>query len=550
MILPPPNPDLRACVVVPARDEEALILDCLRVLAEQRDIRPEEYEVLLVLDRCRDKTGSLAQEFAAKHTHLALRFLEGPGKGAGQARRVGMEAACERLMSLERPGGLIASTDADTVVAPDWLAAQLEVARRGARAIGGRIHLLDSGDGAPRDATKWRDQRGHLRHLDLLSSSHTDRAEDGTGIEHWQFSGASLALTAETYREIGGLEPRAALEDEYLERVLRQRGIHIERPLSVQVHTSARLVGRARRGLARDLALASWTRRNSYDTHDFDRELPLAAIRLSVSLILPVRDNSDLTRDRLRSLRVSELVDEVIAVHGADNASFPQYEANIYDSSQLIPGFGPARGIGDLMWRGLSVARGEIVVFADLETLDANGQRIASMVAPLLEREEIHLVKCVSTEPRDPLTELLALPVLNLHLPELAGIVDPLSNEFSARRSLLTDLPFPVGPAAGISVLLDTARLLGIDAIAQTMVESDVSRPTADAEAAYAVLTAITSRLPGESIEALAPGPLFLPTPDGLESFSIAVEERPPLESLSLPAPGREPLATPHPSPR
>ncbi len=44
-------------------------------------------------------------------------------------------------------------------------------------------------------------------------------------VKHWQFSGASLALTAATCEEIGGLEPRAALEDEYLERALSMRGV-------------------------------------------------------------------------------------------------------------------------------------------------------------------------------------------------------------------------------------------------------------------------------------------------------------------------------------
>lgn len=546
MTLPNPNTGLRACVVVPARDEETLIIDCLRALVGQRNIHPEEYEVLLVLDQCRDETGPLAREFALEYPSLALLFLEGPGEGAGQARRMGMETAYERLMSLERPEGLIASTDADTIVASDWLATQLEVAERGARAIGGRIHLLDAGDEVSLDVAKWRDQRGRLRHLDLLSASR----QDESGIEHWQFSGASLTLTAEAYNEIGGLEPRAALEDEYLERVLRQRGIHIERPLSVQVHTSARLVGRARRGLARDLALASWTRRNTYDAHDFDHEPLRTGPRPSVSIVLPLHDGSDLTRDTLRSLRDSGLVDEVIVVRGSESAGISLHGANIYDSSQLIPEFGPARGIGDLMWRGLSVASGEIVVFADPETLDLDGRRIASLIAPFQDREDLQLVKCASGRSRAPLTELLALPMLNLHLPELAGIISPLSNEFAAHRSVLTRLPFPVGPAAGVSSLLDIARLVGIEAVAQTMVEGAVSTPPADTEAAYAVLTAITSRLPGgESIEALAPGPLFLPTPNGLESFSIAVEERPPLESLNLSARGSEDLATPHVSP-
>ena len=53
---------------------------------------------------------------------------------------------------------------------------------------------------------------------------------------------------------VGGLEPLTALEDEGLERVLRERGIPMERLLSVHVTTSPRLEGRARRGLAYDLS--------------------------------------------------------------------------------------------------------------------------------------------------------------------------------------------------------------------------------------------------------------------------------------------------------
>ena len=72
--------------------------------------------------------------------------------------------------------------------------------------------------------------------------------------EHWQFSGASLALRAEVYRKIGGLEPLADLEDEHLEAVLSDHDIPIERLLSVRVTTSPRLTGRATRGLSHDLS--------------------------------------------------------------------------------------------------------------------------------------------------------------------------------------------------------------------------------------------------------------------------------------------------------
>jgi glucosyl-3-phosphoglycerate synthase len=239
-----------ACVVVPARDEEELIAACLRALATQTRVEPHEYEVLLVLDRCTDASGERAKEVADAHPRLRLHSLEGPGLGSGHARRAGMEAACGRLMGLGRTEGLIASTDADTVVARDWLSAQLDAAERGARAIGGRIEL---GEGSlSQSVVRWHAERGRTRHQEILA----DPGRVGAA-EHWQFSGASLALTAETYAQVGGLEPRATLEDERLEQVLREQNVPIERLLSVRATTSSRLMGRASQGLAHDLAAAA-----------------------------------------------------------------------------------------------------------------------------------------------------------------------------------------------------------------------------------------------------------------------------------------------------
>ncbi len=248
MTLPAPSPDLRACVVVPARDEEELVSACLQALAAQEDVGHQEYEVLLVLDACADSTEARALEVATVNPALRLYFLDGPGIGSGHARRVGMDAACARLNSSGRPDGLIASTDADTIVASDWLSAQLDAVASGAKAIGGRIDLPVDGS-VPQHLLDWHAERGRRRLHKLLSEP------DRVGrTEHWQFSGASLAITAEVYGEVGGLEPLPVLEDEGLERVLVQHGIPVERLRSVRAMTSGRLVGRAGRGLAHDLS--------------------------------------------------------------------------------------------------------------------------------------------------------------------------------------------------------------------------------------------------------------------------------------------------------
>ena len=547
MTLPAPREKLRASVVVPARDEEALIRACLTALAGQEGVPAEDYEVLLVLDRCEDETEARAREFVSEHPSFNLHLLYGLGRGAGHARRVGMDEACARLVSVGRPEGLVASTDADTVVAPDWLRTQLDAAARGARAIGGKIELGDDAH-LPHNVGEWRAARGREKHLELLAARPPGEA---TALEHGQFSGASLALTEATYAEVGGIEPRAALEDEYLERALGRCGIPIERSLAVRVKTSARTIGRAKRGLARDLALSSWVRRNTFDRNDFD-PAALAEIKkasgTTVSAILPMGGKGKGTSallEVLAPLTEDGLVDEKIVLGGEARMPFAPHGARVYPDAELLPEFGPVRGYGDALWRGLAVSKGELLLFLDPAVPDPDGRRALGLMAPLLSRADLCFVKGFS--PMDPeeevkgvrgLSELTARPLLNLYRPELAGFVDPVSAEFAARRDLLASLPFPVGYGASLSLLLDASREKGVDALAQVRLDKrpEAAVPLADlGEAAYATLTATMARTNANGLEEQAPGPLFLPLPNHptvLGQRRVAVEERPPLRSL------------------
>jgi glucosyl-3-phosphoglycerate synthase len=260
--LPAPDARLRVVVVVPAHDEAERIPACLRALATQTSVEHWSYEILVVLDGCRDATRERVLEARAQYGDLSLGVLDlGHRRGVGYARRVGMDLACRRLLDVARPNGLIASTDADSVVARDWLAAKLVLADQGARAIGGRIELdpLEAA-GLPEGVAELRRRDAEERMSLVLA-----RAAPPAAVEHHQFSGASLALTAGTYRECGGLPRCEVLEDEALERELETRGIPIHRSLSVRVSTSARIDGRAGRGLSQALALAAFRLEQAVD---------------------------------------------------------------------------------------------------------------------------------------------------------------------------------------------------------------------------------------------------------------------------------------------
>jgi hypothetical protein len=418
--------------------------------------------------------------------------------------------------------------------------------------------MLADGAALPEGVDLWREEQGQKRHLELLAANNGDGGQRRHHVEHWQFSGASLALTAEAYAEVGGLEPRAALEDEGLEHALTSRGIEIQRPLTVTVTTSARLVGRAARGLARDLALASWVRRNTFDARDFDPEEVAAKKQAacSVSAVVPARGKDPSTAalllDGLRPLVESGLVDEVVvlltddAPDGFDGARWPF--AGVHRDRDFMPRFGPVRGYGDVLWRGLSAVGGDVVLFLEPgeSPPETHGPRALGLLAPMILNPELSFVKGYADEPTETsasaLPELVARPLLNLYRPELAGFVDPLFPELAARGDLLRSLPFPVGPGVSLSLLLDAAERAGVNALAQVCLgrrRQHTDEVSLDdlTEASHAIMAAAAARAPGwDHLDESAPGPLFLPRPGNPAGFTqrrVALEERPPLRSLS-----------------
>ena len=91
-------------VVIPAYNEEKYLPACLRALQRQ-SFPSEQFEVLVVDNASTDATAAVARR-------LGARVVTEPRKGVSRARQAGFQAA---------QGPIIASTDADTRVPPDWL---------------------------------------------------------------------------------------------------------------------------------------------------------------------------------------------------------------------------------------------------------------------------------------------------------------------------------------------------------------------------------------------------------------------------------------------
>jgi glucosyl-3-phosphoglycerate synthase len=549
-----PARQLRAVVVIPARDEAQRIGACLRSLADQHGVPREQYELIVVLDGCRDETYARVLALASDEPTLRLQTIVlAESQGVGRARRQGMDLACARLRGLGRSDGLIASTDADSVVAPDWLSAQLALVQNGAQAIGGYIELRsDELEALGAEALREREERAAERLSVVLALE--DRL---TPAEHHQFSGASLALTAVTYERCGGLPVRAALEDEALEQELRARGVAIHRSRQVRVSTSARTSGRAPRGLAQDLARANWRARRSYAADEFPLERLLEAKRDSVALVLPAREvATSIGAIAAHAARLQEvgLLDEVLVVDAGSRDGSARIAARaglcVVQEDELSAELGPARGKGDAMWRALRATSSEIVAYADTDTEEFGEHFLTGLLGPLICEPAVQLVKGFFRRPfrsdgalarhgGGRVTELMARPLLNLHAPELAVFDQPLAGETAGRRELLERIPFSAGYGVEIAMLIDAWQAVGLDGLAQVDLGVRQNRHQSLRELSamsYAVLVAAQARFLGPAFaDANACGSISLPTGqsgEAMEARRVTVEERPALMGL------------------
>ncbi len=245
-----PKLQRRIAIAVPARNETDRIASCLRRLSSADiDHRVAAVEIVVLANNCTDDTARIAGEFGPR-CHAIAMDLPPERAHAGWARRLALDAAANRLRA---DGDILLSTDADTLVSPDWLIRTLDWFDAGWDAVAGLARL---------DPRELRDlDPAHRRRLALVQRH--DRAQTrlrahGDGAEPWPRhfyeGGASIAVTLAAYRRTGGAPTPPVGEDKALFEAIRQAGGRVRHPTDVRVHTSARLTGRAPGGASDTLA--------------------------------------------------------------------------------------------------------------------------------------------------------------------------------------------------------------------------------------------------------------------------------------------------------
>jgi glucosyl-3-phosphoglycerate synthase len=273
-----------------------------------------------------------------------------------------------------------------------------------------------------------------------------------------------------------------------------------------------------------------------------------------VAVVLPARDEEACVADIVDAIVTSHcrgarpLVDEVVVVDSRSQDATAEVAARA--GARVVAS--PEPGKGEAMWHGLAATTSDLVAFidADLERFDP--RFVPALVGPMLRDADVHFVKGTYERPVGQataagggrVTELMARPLLSAFWPELAGVGQPLSGEYAARRSLLSRLSFRRGYGVDIALLLDAFGAVGLDGIAQVDLyeryhrHSDLaSLGRMAAEVMHTVLDRLAAdgRIPCDlELSTMLAQPIRVGGRLRIATHDVEVSERPPLAMLDV----------------
>ncbi|MBO3142035.1 glycosyltransferase [Dermatophilus congolensis] len=216
-------------VAIPAHNEQDHLPRCLthltKATTQAHTHTGTTCTTVIALDGCTDATPTIAHSYGALTTTLNAHNV-------GAARH---SAICTAIATLD-PNLLaapehiwIANTDADTLVPPHWIRAQLILASNGADLITGTVE--------PTPHTN----------PTLLNTWH---AQHNLTETHPYIHGANLGIRASTYLHIGGFPAITLHEDITLVEHARTAGANIISTDTTRVRTSSRLHSNVEAGFA------------------------------------------------------------------------------------------------------------------------------------------------------------------------------------------------------------------------------------------------------------------------------------------------------------
>jgi len=200
----------------------------------------------------------------------------------------------------------------------------------------------------------------------------------------------------------------------------------------------------------------------------------------TITVCLPTNDDAETISSVVGELatklvRRCRLVDEIIVMDGGSSDATcdeaARAGATVLTAKDTFQRFGEPLGRGDLIWRAVGAASGDIIVWIDADVTNFSADSVARLIEPLLEDDSVSLVRGTTSRGPRPIgdggrvTEAVARPVLALLDPEFSSLREPFGGEYAARRTLLRSLEFEPDYGVEIGILVDVARRYGMASI-------------------------------------------------------------------------------------
>lgn len=219
--------------------------------------------------------------------------------------------------------------------------------------------------------------------------------------------------------------------------------------------------------------------------------------QLKVSLCVPTLNEEDTIGEVVTVLREAlqekhALLDEIAVMDSGSSDRTREVAAaagaHVYLASKILPECGEAAGKGENIWKSVHQLRGDIICFVDGDVRNMHPRFVTGPLGALLSHPRLQYVKAfydrahaaveVGTRPigGGRVTEALVRPLFSLFFPELAGVIQPLSGEYAARRDVLETLAMPSGYGVETAHLIDVLQSRGVEAIGQCDLDERLHR--------------------------------------------------------------------------
>jgi cellulose synthase/poly-beta-1,6-N-acetylglucosamine synthase-like glycosyltransferase len=174
-------------IVITAHNAEETIRDCLQSIISNKELKSEEYEIILVDDRSQDRTSEVA--LALGLNNLILLRIDQHADQTLTARQVALDCGFKRAF-----GEIIMVTDADALVPSNWISQMKEYFNNSCSGVAGLISF--------RGSKIWIK---NLQNLDSLFYFTFNGFLNSLGFRSGIFLG-NFAFRKDIYFKLGGFE--------------------------------------------------------------------------------------------------------------------------------------------------------------------------------------------------------------------------------------------------------------------------------------------------------------------------------------------------------